>query len=104
MNSTVRHPFLSQKADAINFLAENICLNFLGLFGEYVCIHCLEYSSVSTFTNETHVSPALTHMMLLRNSPPFLWYHSKKVKAEAILCFLWTIVSIFGTHLVQNLS
>jgi hypothetical protein len=103
MNFTVSAPFLSQKAAAISFLAENVCLNFFGLFGEYVCIHCFDCFLVSTFTNEIQVSPALTHM-LLRNSPPFLWYHSKKVKAKAILCFLLAVMSIFGTHLAQNLS
>jgi hypothetical protein len=39
----------------------------------------------------------------LRNSSPSLWYCSKKVKAEAILCILGTSVSIIRTHLVQNL-
>jgi hypothetical protein len=36
MNSTISTSFLSQKAVATNFLADNFCLNFLGLFGEYV--------------------------------------------------------------------
>jgi hypothetical protein len=53
-----------------------------------VCIHCFDYSLVSTFTNETHVSSPVTRTMSLRNSSPSLWYHSKKVKAEAILCVL----------------
>jgi hypothetical protein len=39
MNSTTGTPFLSQKTDAISFLADNVCLNFFGLFGE--CVHPL---------------------------------------------------------------
>jgi hypothetical protein len=42
-------------------------------------------------------------MMWLRNASPSLWYCSKKVKAEAILCVLCAPVSFFGTHLAQNL-
>jgi hypothetical protein len=34
MNSSINTPFLSQKTDAISFLANNVCLNFFGLFGE----------------------------------------------------------------------
>jgi hypothetical protein len=41
--------------------------------------------------------------MWLRNSLPSLWYHCLKVKSEVILCFLCAPVSIFGTHLAQNL-
>jgi hypothetical protein len=36
MNSTISTPFLSQKTVAISFLADNIRLNLLGLFGECV--------------------------------------------------------------------
>jgi hypothetical protein len=31
------------------------------------------------------------------------WCRSKNVKDEAIICFLWAPLSIFGTHLTQNL-
>jgi hypothetical protein len=37
MNSTISSPSLSQKTTAINFLATDVCLNFLSLFGECVC-------------------------------------------------------------------
>jgi hypothetical protein len=37
MNSTISTPFLSQKAVAISFLADEIYLKFFGLFGECVC-------------------------------------------------------------------
>jgi hypothetical protein len=37
MNSTISTPFLSQKTVAIIFLADSVCLNFFGLFGE--CVH-----------------------------------------------------------------
>jgi hypothetical protein len=63
MNSTIRTPFLSQKTVAINFLADNIFLNFCGLFLEHVCIHCFYCSLVSTFTNETQVSSPVTRTM-----------------------------------------
>jgi hypothetical protein len=53
MNSTISIPFLSQKTVAISFLANSVCLNFFGLFGEYVCSHCFDYSLVATFTSET---------------------------------------------------
>jgi hypothetical protein len=96
-------PILSQKTVAISFLADNICLNFFDLFGKCVCIRCFHCSLVSTFTNETEVSSPVTLMMWLRNSLPSLWYHSKKVKAEAIPCILCSLVSIFRTHLAQNL-
>jgi hypothetical protein len=43
-----QHLFLSQETVAISFLAD-ICLNIFCLFGE--CIHCLDCSLVSTFTN-----------------------------------------------------
>jgi hypothetical protein len=59
-------PVLPQKTVAINFLA-NVCLNFFGLFGECVCIHWFDCSSVSTFTNETQVSSHVTRTMWLRN-------------------------------------
>jgi hypothetical protein len=38
-NSTISTPFLSQKTVAISHLADNVCLNFFGLFGE--CVHPL---------------------------------------------------------------
>jgi hypothetical protein len=50
MNSTIRTPFLSQKTAAISFLAD-ICLNFFSLLG----------SLVSTFTNKTQISSAVTY-------------------------------------------
>jgi hypothetical protein len=68
-----------------------------------VCINCFDCSLVSTSTNETRVSPPITHTMWLINSSPFLWYHSKNIEAEAILCVLCIHMSIFRTHLSQNL-
>jgi hypothetical protein len=73
------------------------------LFGECVRVQCFDCSLVSTPTNETQVSSSVTPTMRLRNSLPTLWYHSKKVKAEAILCILCTPVSIFRAHLMLNL-
>jgi hypothetical protein len=58
MNSTISTPFLSQKTVGISFWqADNVCLNFFGLFGECVCIHCFDCSLVSTFKKETQVPP-----------------------------------------------
>jgi len=51
INSINSTPFLSQNTVAISFLFANDCLNFLGLFGECVCIHCRDCSLVSTLTN-----------------------------------------------------
>jgi hypothetical protein len=62
MNSAISTPFLSQKTVAISFLAD-VCLNLFGLFRECVCIHCFDYSLVSTFTNETPVSSPVMHMI-----------------------------------------
>jgi hypothetical protein len=50
MNSTISIPFLPEKTAANSFLAD-VCLNFFGLFGECVCIHCFDCSLVSPFTN-----------------------------------------------------
>jgi hypothetical protein len=63
MNSTISTPFMSQETVAISFLADNICLNYFGLFGECVCIHCFDYSLDSVFANETQVSSPVAHMM-----------------------------------------
>jgi hypothetical protein len=52
-NSNISTPFLSRKTDAITFVADNIYLNFSGLFGERMLIHCRDWSLVSTFTNKT---------------------------------------------------
>jgi hypothetical protein len=73
------------------------------LFGECMCNHCFDCSLVSALTNETQVSSPVTHTMWSRNSSPSLWYRSKKVKPKAILCILCWLMSIFGTHLMQNL-
>jgi hypothetical protein len=35
------------------FWQTDVCLNFFGSFGECVCIHCFDFSFVSTLTNET---------------------------------------------------
>jgi hypothetical protein len=51
----------------------------------------------------TQVSSPVTHMIRLRNSSLSLWYHSKIVKAEAILCILCASMSISETHLALNL-
>jgi hypothetical protein len=53
MNSTISIPFLSQETVTISFLADKVYLNFFGLFGECVCIHCFHCSLVSRVTNET---------------------------------------------------
>jgi hypothetical protein len=53
MISIISTPFLSQKIVTINRLAASVCLNFFGLFGECVWIHCFDCSLVSTFANET---------------------------------------------------
>jgi hypothetical protein len=83
--------------------ADNICLNFFGLFGECVCIHCFDCSLIATFTNETQASSSVTHMIWLRNSSPSLWYRSKKVKARVIRSVLCAPMSIHKTHLARNL-
>jgi hypothetical protein len=77
MNSTISTPFLSQKLDAISFLAGIQRLNFFGLLGECVCIHYFDCSVVSTFTYKTQVSSPVTCMMSLRNSLPSFWYSPK---------------------------
>jgi hypothetical protein len=61
----------------------------------------IDCSLVPTFTKVTQVSSPAT--MWSRNSWPSLWYHSKEVKAKAILCILCAVMSIFWTHPVQNL-
>jgi hypothetical protein len=76
---------------------------FFGLFGECMCNHCYNCSFVSTFTNETQLSSPVTRTMWLQNSLPSLWYHPKKVRAEAIPCILCAPVSIFEMHVMQNL-
>jgi hypothetical protein len=53
MNFTISTPYLSQETVAFIFLAEDICLNILGLSGECVCIQYVDCSMVSTFTNGT---------------------------------------------------
>jgi hypothetical protein len=61
--STMSTLFLLQKSVAISFLADNVCLNFFGLFVECVCTHCFDCYLVSTFTNETQVSSPVTRML-----------------------------------------
>jgi hypothetical protein len=68
-----------------------------------VLIHCFDCPLVSTFTNETQVLSSVTHMIWMRNSSPSYGITLKKVKAETILCILCAPVSIFETHLAQNL-
>jgi hypothetical protein len=87
LDSTISTPFLSQKTGVISFLADNICLNIFGFFGESVCIHCYDCSLVSTFTNETQVSLPVTHMMWLRNLSPSLWYRCKKSEPKPFSVF-----------------
>jgi hypothetical protein len=72
------------------------------LFGECVSIHCSDCSLVSAFRNKTHASSPDTHIMWLRNSSPSLCHHSKNPKPMPF-CVLFAPVSIFGTHLAQNL-
>jgi hypothetical protein len=72
--------------------ADIVCLNFFSLFGDCVCIHCFDYTLISTFTNETQVSSAVTRIMWLRNSSPSLWYCYKKSKQKPFSAFyvhLW---------------
>jgi hypothetical protein len=90
MNSTISTPFLSQKTAAINLLAD-VYLNFFGLSGECVRIHCFNCSLVSTFTNKTQVSSPVTRTMRLRNSSPSLC-HSKNVHKNRShsLCLMLT--------------
>jgi hypothetical protein len=78
MNSTTSTPFPCQKTAAISFLADNVSLNFFGLFGECMCINCFDCSLVSTLTNETQILSPVTRRMQQRNSSPSLWYRSKK--------------------------
>jgi hypothetical protein len=59
MNSTITTPFLSQKTVCRVSGREGL-LNFFGLFGECVRIHCFDWSLASAFTNETHVSSPVT--------------------------------------------
>jgi hypothetical protein len=72
------------------------------LFGDCMYIHRFDYSLISTFINKTQVLSPITCTILLRNSLPSLWNHSKKWKTKTILCVLCTLVRIFGTHVVQN--
>jgi hypothetical protein len=68
----------------------------------WVCVHPLLWLLIgSTFTDEALVSSPVTYVMWLRNVLPSSWYRSK-VKAEAILCVLCALMSIFGTHLAEN--
>jgi hypothetical protein len=45
IDSTISTPSLSQKTVEISFLADKVCLNFLGLLGECVCIQFFHCSS-----------------------------------------------------------
>jgi hypothetical protein len=74
LDSTTNTPLLYQKAVAIN-LAYDVCLNFFGVFGECVRIHCSGFN----IHKWNQVSSPITCMMWLWNSSPFLWYHSKEV-------------------------
>jgi hypothetical protein len=67
--------------------ADNICLNFIGQSGEHVCIHCFECSFGFNIHKWNHVSSPVTHMMWLRNSSPYSWYHSKKSKPKSFSAF-----------------
>jgi hypothetical protein len=87
MNSTISTPFLSQRTVPVSFTANNICLNFFGLFGECLYIHCFDCSLVSTFTNETQVSSSVTRMMWMRKLWRSLWYRSKKIKPKSFSAF-----------------
>jgi hypothetical protein len=60
MHLTISTPFLSSKKVTIGFLLGRHLLNLFSLFGKYVHIHCFDFSSVSTFTNETQVSSPIT--------------------------------------------
>jgi hypothetical protein len=74
------------------------------LFGECVCIHCFGCSLVSTFnrwnpdfiTCYSYKCDWEIHCHLCGNTL------KKSTKADAILWVLCAPVSIFGTHLVQN--
>jgi hypothetical protein len=43
----------------MSLLTDGACLNFLGLFGECVNIHCVHFLLVSAFTNETQASSSV---------------------------------------------
>jgi hypothetical protein len=95
---------LSQESVAISFLADSVCLNFFGLFGECVCIHCFDcwllfglsikkwnpnfFNCYAYYVTENFIAIFVES----------LW----KVKADDFLCVLCAAVSIFGTQLPQN--
>ena len=65
---STKFPCDPRKLCAIIFLFDSVCLNFLGLLGECVCIHSLDCSLISAFTNYTQVTSPVT--ILSRNSSP----------------------------------
>jgi hypothetical protein len=67
MKFTINIPFLSQKKKTvtIGYLADSVCFNIFGLFGECVCIYCFDCSLVSTFTNETQLSSPVTRTLTI---------------------------------------
>jgi hypothetical protein len=89
MNSTISTPFLSQKIFTISFLAGSICLTFLGLYGEYICIHCFE-CSLGKLSQVKHVSSPVTFMMQLANSSPSSCY-----------CFTMSKLKLFSLYMSQ---
>jgi hypothetical protein len=61
MTSIISTPSLPQKIVVISFLADNICLNFVGLFSECMCIHCFGYSLVQ----HSQMKPRFCHLLLV---------------------------------------
>jgi hypothetical protein len=64
MNSSISNLSSPRKPLASAFLqADNVYLNFIGLFGECVRIHCFDCFLDPTFRNEPQVSQAITRTM-----------------------------------------
>jgi hypothetical protein len=64
---------------------------------------CAFTALTALWFQHSQVSTPVARTMWFRNSSPSLWYRYKKSKPVPILCVLCTPVSIFRTHLVQNL-
>jgi hypothetical protein len=102
MSSTISTPFLSQETVAISFLA-GVYLNFLACLVNV----CASTALTALWFQHLQMKPRFDHLFLAQCNFEICCHLCgitvKKVKAIAILCFLCTPVSIFGTHLAQNL-
>jgi hypothetical protein len=90
MNSTIRTPFLSQKTVVICFLADNVCLNFFGFFGEWV--HPLLWLLFGFYIHKWN--PGFITCYLYDVIEKFMlsfWYCSKESKPK--------LFSVFYMHL-----